>query len=220
MRNFTGLVLAAFCMFCFSCKEQHTDAGTVAIDTIPAMVLHIQRCSRLYATECRIHKIITHEDKLRLKGTLLKQDYDIALPMGERKVAIPLDVTVKAYVDFSGFTKNNVVKNGNRIEIVLPDPVLEITGTRIDHKNIKEYVPLTRKRFTDAELSAYERAGRDSVIAAVARLDLLSRSRESAANVIVPIVTSMGYSQENVVVTFRKTLTNGDVLRTLNKNGK
>jgi len=220
MRNFTGLVLAAFCMFCFSCKEQHTDAGTVAIDTIPAMVLQIQRCSRLYATECRIHKIITHEDKLRLKGTLLKQDYDIALPMGERKVAIPLDVTVKAYVDFSGFTKNNVVKNGNRIEIVLPDPVLEITGTRIDHKNIKEYVPLTRKRFTDAELSAYERAGRDSVIAAVARLDLLSRSRESAANVIVPIVTSMGYSQENVVVTFRKTLTNGDVLRTLNKNGK
>ena len=115
MRNFTGLVLAAFCMFCFSCKEQHTDAGTVAIDTIPAMVLQIQRCSRLYATECRIHKIITHEDKLRLKGTLLKQDYDIALPMGERKVAIPLDVTVKAYVDFSGFTKNNVVKNGNRI---------------------------------------------------------------------------------------------------------
>ena len=220
MRYFTGLVLAAFCMFCFSCKEQHTDAGTVAIDTIPAMVLQIQRCSRLYATECRIHKIITHEDKLRLKGTLLKQDYDIALPMGERKVAIPLDVTVKAYVDFSGFTKNNVVKNGNRIEIVLPDPVLEITGTRIDHKNIKEYVPLTRKRFTDAELSAYERAGRDSVIAAVARLDLLSRSRESAANVIVPIVTSMGYSQENVVVTFRKTLTNGDVLRTLNKNGK
>ena len=103
---------------------------------------------------------------------------------------------------------------------MLPDPVLEITGTRIDHKNIKEYVPLTRKRFTDAELSAYERAGRDSVIAAVARLDLLSRSRESAANVIVPIVTSMGYSQENVVVTFRKTLTNGDVLRTLNKNGK
>ncbi len=220
MRNFTGLMLAAFCMFCFSCKEKQTDAGTVAIDTIPAMVLQIQRCSRLYATECRIHKIITHEDKLRLKGTLLKQDYDIALPMGERKVAIPLDVTVKAYVDFSGFTKNNVVKNGNRIEIVLPDPVLEITGTRIDHKNIKEYVPLTRKRFTDAELSAYERAGRDSVIAAVARLDLLSRSRESAANVIVPIVTSMGYSQENVVVTFRKTLTNGDVLRTLNKNGK
>ena len=220
MRNFTGLMLAAFCMFCFSCKEKHTDAGTVAIDTIPAMVLQIQRCSRLYATECRIHKIITHEDKLRLKGTLLKQDYDIALPMGERKVAIPLDVTVKAYVDFSGFTKNNVVKNGDRIEIVLPDPVLEITGTRIDHKNIKEYVPLTRKRFTDAELSAYERAGRDSVIAAVARLDLLSRSRESAANVIVPIVTSMGYSQENVVVTFRKTLTNGDVLRTLNKNGK
>ncbi len=213
-------MLAAFCMFCFSCKEKQTDAGTVAIDTIPAMVLQIQRCSRLYATECRIHKIITHEDKLRLKGTLLKQDYDIALPMGERKVAIPLDVTVKAYVDFSGFTKNNVVKNGNRIEIVLPDPVLEITGTRIDHKNIKEYVPLTRKRFTDAELSAYERAGRDSVIAAVARLDLLSRSRESAANVIVPIVTSMGYSQENVVVTFRKTLTNGDVLRTLNKNGK
>ncbi len=220
MRKLTGLVLAAFCICCFSCKEKQTDVGTVAIDTIPAMVMQIQRCSKLYATECRIHKIITHEDRVRLKGTLLKQDYDIALPLGQRKVAIPLDVTVKAYVDFSGFTKNNVVKNGDRIEILLPDPVLEITGTRVDHKGIKEYVPLTRKRFSDAELSAYERMGRDSVIAAVARLDLLSRSRESAANVLVPIIADMGYRPENIVVTFRKTLTNGDVLRTLNKNGK
>lgn len=220
MKNFTGLVIAAFCILCFSCKEKQTDAAPMAIDTIPAMVLQIQRCSKLYATECRIHKIITHEDKLRLKGTLLKQDYDIALPMGERKVAIPLDVTVKAYVDFAGFSKKNVVKNGDKIEIILPDPVLEITGTRVNHKEIKEYVPITRKRFSDAELSAYERAGRDSVLAAVAHIDLLSRSRESAANVIVPIITSMGYSQENVVVTFRKTLTNNDVLRTLNKYGK
>ena len=30
-------------------------------------------------------------DALRLKGQLLRQDFDIPLPLGERKIAIPMD---------------------------------------------------------------------------------------------------------------------------------
>ena len=39
-----------------------------------------------------------------------------------RKVAIPMDATLKAYVDFSGFSAKNVNRQGDKIEIILPDP--------------------------------------------------------------------------------------------------
>ena len=65
-----------------------------SIDTLPMLVMQIQKCSRLYTTEYRIHKIVTHDDVLQLKGSVLKQDISIRMPMGERKIAIPMDATV------------------------------------------------------------------------------------------------------------------------------
>ena len=44
-----------------------TTADTIAtarVDTTRLMVMQIQRCSRLYTTEYRIHKVITHDDQV------------------------------------------------------------------------------------------------------------------------------------------------------------
>lgn len=53
-----------------------------SVDTIPMLVMQVQKCSRLYTAEYKMHKIITHDDEIRMKGKFLNQDYDVALPMG------------------------------------------------------------------------------------------------------------------------------------------
>ena len=66
-----------------------------SVDTIPMLVMQVQKCSRLYTAEYKMHKIITHDDEIRMKGKFLNQDYDVALPMGSRKIAIPIDAMSK-----------------------------------------------------------------------------------------------------------------------------
>ena len=39
-----------------------------------------------------------------------------------------------------------------------------LTGTRIDHKKLKQYVSLTRSNYSDAELTQLEQQGRESII--------------------------------------------------------
>ena len=43
-------------------QKQPTEEKANVIDTIPVMVMQIQKCSRLYTAEAHVHKIITHDD--------------------------------------------------------------------------------------------------------------------------------------------------------------
>jgi hypothetical protein len=179
------------------------------------LVTQIQKCARLYTTEYHIHKIVTHDDVLKLKGNLLKQDIDITLPLGERKVAIPMDATLKAYIDFANFTEQHIERSGDKITILLPDPQVVLTSSKINQNGIREYVGLTRSHFTDKELSAYEQQGRQSILNSVPRLGIKQQAQENAARVLVPMLTEMGYKEENVTIAFRKNL---DIMSLINSN--
>ncbi len=181
----------------------------------PTLVMQVQKCARLYTTEMRIHKIITHDDVLRLKGSLLAKDFNIALPLGERKIAIPMDATLKAYIDFSTFSEDQVERDGDRITIFLPDPKVVMTSSRIDRKEIREFVGLTRSQFTDQELTSYEQQGRQAIVNSIPQLGIVDMARENAARVLVPMLTEMGYKEENVTIAFRRGL---DLSRLLDAN--
>lgn len=172
----------------------------------PTLVMQVQKCARLYTTEMRIHKIITHDDVLRLKGSLLAKDFNIALPLGERKIAIPMDATLKAYIDFSTFSEDQVERDGDRITIFLPDPKVVMTSSRIDRKEVREFVGLTRSQFTDQELTSYEQQGRQAIVNSIPQLGIVDMARENAARVLVPMLTEMGYKEENVTIAFRRGL--------------
>ena len=181
-----------------SCSDRKTNREMASADTLPSMVMQIQKCAKLYTTEVRVHKIITHDDAKRLKGSLLGQN-------------IPIDATLKAYVDFSHFSEDNVTRRGKRIEITLPDPKIELTATRISHRQIKRYVSLARTDFSDEELASYERQGRQAILRSIPQMNLLEQARTNAAKVIIPMILQMGYREEDITVSFRKRFTPSDL---------
>ncbi len=198
--------LTAMVLSCSCNGEQTEEPEPVATDTLPSLVYQIQKTSRLYTTEYHIHKIITHDDVVRLKGNLLQQEFNIALPLGDRKIAIPMDATLKAYIDFSDFSENNIERNGDHITILLPDPKVTLTSSKINQKDIKEYVGLTRSHFTDKELSSYEQQGRKAILNNISKMDIIPTAQANAARVLVPMMTQMGYKEENITIAFRKNL--------------
>lgn len=211
------LILFSIFMLCCSCSRHKTEQETVTIDTIPMMVMQIQKCSKLYTAEYKVHKIITHDDKMKLNGSFMKKDFSINLPLGSRKIAIPMDATLKAYIDFADFNEDKVKRQGDKIEIILPDPHVTLTSTRINHDEIKQYVALTRSRFSDEELSSYERQGREAIIKDIPSMGMMDMARESAARTLIPMIEQMGFEESNITISFRKHYTLNDIKSLLDK---
>lgn len=201
------LTITTSLLLCLSvitgCKDDSQQPQeTARIDTIPMMVQQIQECSKLYTAEYKVHKIVTHSDKQQIRGNILGKKIDLTLPTGDRKVAIPLDATLKAYIDFSEFREENIRREGDKIEVILPQPHVVLTATTIDHEGIRQQVSLLRSNFSDEELSNYEQQGRQAIIDDVPRLGILQTARRSAATQIIPVITMMGFKQEDIIITF------------------
>lgn len=205
--------------FLCGCDGERHGKSETTIDTIPMMIQQIQRCSKLYAAEYNVRKIITHDDQLTISGSVIHQDFNIDLPLGKRKVAIPIEATLKAYVDFSGFTKNNVLKKGDKVELVLPDPQVAMTSTRIRHDEVKRYVALTRRNFSDEELTLYERQGWQAIINDIPKMNIIETARENAARNIIPIVKQMGFDEKNITITFRKDFSIKELVKEIKSEG-
>ena len=215
MRKATGLILAVLVIvgglyFCGDWRLQSDDdarqEATIAqgIDTVPMLIMQVQKCSKLYTAEYRVHKIVTHDDALRLKGSLLKKQFDIKVPMADRKIAIPIDAKLKAYIDFSDFSEKNIERDGRKITIVLPDPQVSMTSSKIDQKNVRQYVALTRSDFSDAELADYQQQGRKAIIESIPKMGILESAQRNAAKVLVPMLKELGYAEEDITIAFRK----------------
>ena len=219
MRKTILLVIMTTAIIFSACTGRQAKEKEKALDTIPMMVMQIQKCSRLYTAEAQVHRIITHDDQLRLKGSILKNEFDISLPGGKRKVAIPMDATLKAYIDFKGFNEKNVRRQGEKIEIILPDPKVVLTSSKIDHEGIKKFVSLTRSNFSDEELTIYERQGRQAIVNDIPKMNIIETARENAARTIIPIVTQMGFKEKNITVTFRKDLSIKELVKEIRSEG-
>ena len=215
MRKVIGMIVAVLVIvgglyFCGDWRVQSDDnakeeaAVAQGIDTVPMLIMQVQKCSKLYTAEYRVHKIVTHDDALRLKGSLLKKQFDIKLPMADRKIAIPIDAKLKAYIDFSDFSEKNIERDGKKITIVLPDPQVSMTSSKIDQKNVRQYVALTRSDFSDAELADYQQQGRKAIIESIPKMGILESAQRNAAKVLVPMLKELGYAEEDITIAFRK----------------
>ena len=195
-------------------RRQETVYGS--IDTLPMLVTQVRKCAKLYTAECRVHKIVTHDDVLRLKGSVLQRQFNIKLPLGDRKIAIPIDAKLKAWSDFSQFSERNIERRGNHITIILPDPQVTMTSSKIDQKHVRQYVALARANFSDAEMSAYQQQGRAAIIESIPSLGIFETAQANAAKVLVPMLTAMGYEEQQITIAFRKHYDANDMRGLLN----
>ena len=166
------------------------------------LLQEIRGCSRIYSGEYQVSKIIVHSDDKRVQGKLLGMNVNLGMPGSERVIAVPVKGVLKSYVDMSQVEPKDIIRRGDSIEVILPDPKIELTSTRITAKDIKEKVGLFRSNFTDADLTRIQRQGRDSLIADVPRLGLAGKARRSASRNVMALLTSLGYEPKKIKITF------------------
>lgn len=212
-----AILLATLLLLAASCGRDREERTETPLDTVPEMVMRIQKCARLYTTECRVHKLVTHDDEATVRGRLLNRDYSVSLPFGRRKVAIPMEATVKAYVDLGALTADHIRRRGDKVEVVLPDPHFVVTATQIDHSQVRTYVPMLRRDFSDEELASYARQGREAIISEIPGMGLTARAQEDAARLLVPIIAQLGFREDDITVTFRKDFTAGEIATFIEK---
>ena len=167
------------------------------------LVSRIAKQSRLFTAEYKVHKIVTHEDLLKLKGQVLGIDFEHRFHIGDRRIAIPLEVTLKAYVDFSKFTARNVEQRNGFIHITLPDPKIVLTASKVDHKGIRQFTSFWRSAYTDEEMTDFTRQGVESILEDVPNMSLLHTARDCAAQTLIPLLSSLGYEEDHIIITFR-----------------
>lgn len=201
MKYYNFFFFVLWSMLAISCGATGEDDDS---DALPEIVTQIQAQGRLYSTEYQLHKIITQDDTKQLQGSVFNQKYNIDLPLGKRSIAIPIEATVKAYVDFSDFSESNVRRQGDGVEIILPDPQFELTSTRVCHNEVKQYIPLLRSNFSDRELTALAQAGRAAIERDLPKLNLTEPARQNMARVLIPMLRQMGFEEDQITVTFRK----------------
>lgn len=191
----------------------------------------ISKQSRLYTSEYIVHKIVTHNDLKQLQGSFLGMKFKQDLPLGDRKIAIPIDVTLQAYIDFSQIDEKDIeiIQNskfkaqngkdstpplegkGEVLHITLPDPRIVVTSSKVDNEGIKTRVSWLRSDFKDAELTSFTRQGVASVLRTVPKMGIIESAKQNAASLLIPLLTDMGYTEERIVVTFRKEFVEEDL---------
>lgn len=217
MNQLPTIVLLGLLLLLGACGPNHQDAPEVsAKDSIP-MLTQLQSCSRLYTTEYRVRTIVTHGDTTHINGSGLLSGLRLDLPLSSRHVAIPIEATLKGYVDMERLSEQSIRREGDKVTVILPDPKIQLTATKVDHKQTKQFVKLFGRSFTDAELTAYERQGRDSIIAQLPQSGIIDNARINAARILIPLLKQMGYKEENITITFRKEFT-GNELRNMITN--
>ena len=213
MKKPIGLILTSLLMLLTaSCgqKEETNLAEEHAIDSIPLLVTQIQRCSRLYTTEYRIHKLVSCESNRQISGFGISVSLNV---FGDRKIIIPINATLKGYIDMNQIREHHIERQGEKITVTLPDPAVMMTSTEIDHENIKEFVTGFRDDFTDQEMAAFEAQGRKAIINEIPDLGIEQTARENAVRILVPIITQMGFREQDIVIQFRTDYTPHDLIR-------
>lgn len=209
------LMICCLCLLSVAaaCGNHKSDKAenTVKTDTMEVLATNITACSRLYTAQYDVRKIMVYTDTTTISGNFLNHHLKVALPLSNRKIAIPISATAKAFIDLGKIKPENIIRRGDRLEVILPDPEIMLTSTAIDHQGVKQKVGLFRHDFTDEELTNLQRHGRNEIIGSLSRTNIIKDAQQNAARLIVPIAVQCGFAEENVTVTFRKEFRPGDL---------
>lgn len=193
------------------CRKAEEQAAAPVEGPEQRLIREVSGADRLYTTEYVVKKMVTYDDIIKVKGSAFSRKFSITLPQGDRKIIIPMEARIKAYIDFSSFGPDNVeILPDSTIRIKLPDPQIVLTSTKIDHGGIRSFVDFGRSRFTQAEMAEYEKQGRAAIIHSIPQMGITETARTHAFRFIRPIVEAMGYPTDKIIVDFGQHYTDRD----------
>ncbi|MCF0235492.1 MAG: DUF4230 domain-containing protein [Bacteroidaceae bacterium] len=169
------------------------------IDTLASLIRSVRAQSKLHTLEMQVHKVVLYADESKITSPL----GNLKLP-GHRKLAVPIDVTIKGAIDFARFDSAHVARSNGLLIVTLPDPTIEVTASRVDHKAVRQYVSLSRSNFSASEIDAFAQQGQDSIVAHLDQTGIVEATRESATRSLVPLFAQLGVPENEIVIRFRK----------------
>lgn len=198
-------VMLATAMGSVSCIEQDNDTiNEMKSDELISendIVNKVRQSDRIYVTEYAVQKIVTADDIKKMN--IGKMSFK--MPIGDRKVAIPMDAILKAYIDFETFSSDDITisREPHRLSVKIAAPKVEMTSSKINHKEIKEFTDFFRSSFSDKELTNFENQGREAILASIPKLGIVRRAEQNARDILVPMFMQFGFGANEINIEFK-----------------
>jgi Protein of unknown function (DUF4230) len=175
MRTWLFLLATALIL---GCQEKKS-----AIDT----VMQLKELSELATVEYTISKIIKASDD----QTWYK--------VGDRKILMSCQATVKAGIDLSQLKSEDISINGDEITLTLPRAAIQSLNIKPeDIRTEFQEVGLFRSDFTAAERNQLMAQGEAQIRKDIASTDILRTAESNASLFIGQFLRQMGYQQVDI----------------------
>ena len=159
-------------------------------DTTQREIEAISQMRELSLVEYRVRKIVKANDE----GEWYK--------IGDRKILLSCTAYLKAGIDLSGFSAENVDINRLDGSVTVTIPHAKLLSLDMPASEIREeydHVTMLRQSFTAEERNALLRQGEKQIRSSVPSLGILEKAEENAHRFFESVFTKMGFTSVEVV---------------------
>ena len=159
-------------------------------DTTQREIEAISQMRELSLVEYRVRKIVKANDE----GEWYK--------IGDRKILLSCTAYLKAGIDLSGFSAENVDINRLDGSATVTIPHAKLLSLDMPASEIREeydHVTMLRQSFTAEERNALLRQGEKQIRSSVPSLGILEKAEENARRFFESVFTKMGFTSVEVV---------------------
>ena len=189
MKRFFHTVGTLFAVCSLALTVQGCGRG-VPEDTTQREIEAISAMRQLSLVEYRVRKIVKADDE----GPWYK--------IGDRKILLSCTAYLKAGIDLSGFSADDVDINRLDGSVTITVPHAILLSLDIPPSEIREefdHVTLLRSDFTAEERNALLRQGENQIRASVPSLGILEKAEENARRFFESVFSKMGFTTVEVV---------------------
>ena len=161
-----------------------------ADDTVQREIEAISQMRELSLVEYRVRKIVKADDE----GAWYK--------IGDRKILLSCTAYLKAGIDLSGFSAENVDINRLDGSVTVTVPHAKLLSLDMPASEIREeydHVTMLRHSFSAEERNALLRQGEKQIRDSVPSLGILEKAEENARRFFESVFTKMGFTSVEVV---------------------
>ncbi len=165
-------------------------ADRVPEDTTQREIEAISQMRELSLVEYRVRKIVKADDE----GEWYK--------IGDRKILLSCTAYLKAGIDLSGFSAENVDINRLDGSVTVTVPHAKLLSLDMPASEIREeydHVTMLRHSFSAEERNALLRQGEKQIRSSVPSLGILEKAEENARRFFESVFTKMGFTSVEVV---------------------